>query len=304
MHIRTSDYERLTYREIRHRLHAEGRPESEIEHYILLIREARHVRSNEKRRIKEHKKRWAEVIAALQHERRIVRGMVRYKTKTPAPERDDFVQRYYQVLTALYEELLAKRHIEQVLPEHDHWTDFVDDSIKAKFIKRAHAIPQRDKSKFKEPFQRTSPAALADLRRGRLLRYTRATLETLLTRIDENPDDPKLERKEQLLREAIKRINAMPQNAHIPNHWADVVRDMLRAGDDTGMVDRIKNKPSKKRGASVTGQPRGSTATLAMLNGQKQSEIRRMAAMARAQPLGMTVAKLLSVQPKDTKEQE
>lgn len=293
MPIRVSDYDRLTYREIQYRLRAEGLPEDEIDQHLLNIRKLRHLRSNDKRRAKEHNKRWGEVIAALQHERRIVRGMVRYKTTTPTPERDDFVLRYYQVLTALYEELLSKKRFEQALPEFEHWTDYVDEDIKNKFIKKARAIPYRDKAKFKEPFQRTSPAALTDLRRGRLLRYVRATLETLLTRIDENPDDPKLERKEQLLREAIKRINAMPMNAHIPNHWADVVRDKLRDGDDTDMADKVPHKPPKKRGASTKGQPRATTATEAMLDGQIVAERRRRDALA-SQPLAETLRQFIT----------
>ena len=181
----------------------------------------------------------------------------------------------------------------KTLPEHDHWTDFVPEEVKAKFARKALAVPQRDKAKFKEPFQRTSPLALSALRRGRLLRYVRATLETLLVRIDDNPDDKKLERKEWLLREAIERIKKMPPNAHIPNHWADVVRDLIRDGDDTGMVDKIAKKPPKKRGASVNGQPRASTATMAMLQGQMKAERERLAALS-AQPLQVTVAKLFT----------
>lgn len=276
MYLSKTNYDRMSYREIRFALRRDGIPEREIETFILSIRMARRQRSNEKRSIQERNKRWGEVIAALQHERRIVRGMVRYKTKTPAPERDEFVEKYYRRLTKLYEELLEKKNLEKILPEHEHWTDFVPDEVKEMFIKKALAVPQRDKSKFKEPFQRTSPMALTDLRRGRLLRYTRSTLDTLLERLDNDPENPKLQRKEWLLREAIKRISAMPKDAHIPNHWADVVQDLLHPDDDTEMASKVKQKQPKKRAPKTPkNSAPGTTITLEMLKGQLKAEMQR-----------------------------
>lgn len=276
MYLSKTNYDRMSYREIRFALRRDGIPEREIETFILSIRMARRQRSNEKRSIQERNKRWGEVIAALQHERRIVRGMVRYKTKAPAPERDEFVEKYYRRLTKLYEELLEKKNLEKILPEHEHWTDFVPDEVKEMFIKKALAVPQRDKSKFKEPFQRTSPMALTDLRRGRLLRYTRSTLDTLLERLDNDPENPKLQRKEWLLREAIKRISAMPKDAHIPNHWADVVQDLLHPDDDTEMASKVTQKQPKKRAPKTPkNSAPGTTITLEMLKGQLKAEIQR-----------------------------
>lgn len=242
-------YEGIAYRELLGKLRREGMSEQEAEETILDIKRTRAVRSNSKRQQKELAKQWGEVIEALQHERRILRGMVRYKTKTPAPERDEFVTQYYAALSMLYERLCKKRSLERELPEHSHWTDFVPDRIKDALITAASAVPPRDKAKFKEPFQRTSPINLSIRRQERLLRATRATLEAVLIKQDVATEDPKLDRKEWLLREALNRIKALPSNAHVPNHWADMVRDMMQEGDDTETV-KPKAKP-KKRGKTT-----------------------------------------------------
>ena len=226
------DFDGLSYREIRYRLTREGLPEDLIESTILNIRQDRSTRANTKRQTKEHNKRWGEVIASLQHERRIVRGMLRYKTKTPAPERDEFVEQYFAALTRLYERLRSLKALNRKLPEHSHWTDYVPDKVKNAFIDAAGGVPARDRAKMKEPFQRTDPFELATLRRGRLLRLVRSTLESVLQRLDANPDDESAIRKEELLREALRRINALPDNAHVPNHWAELMRDKLRPEDD------------------------------------------------------------------------
>jgi hypothetical protein len=237
-------YQGIAYRELRFVLLREGLSEQAAEETILDIKRIRADLGNKKRQQKELTKQWGEVIESLQHERKIVRGMARYKTKTPAPERDEFVAQYFAVLNTLYEKLCKKRTFEQALPEHSHWTDFVPDRIKEAFAVEANAIPPRDKAKFKEPFQRTSPMALSERRRARLLRATRATLDAVLIKQDVNTENEKLDRKEWLLREAVKRIKELPSNAHVPSHWAEMVRDLMNEGDDTETV-KPKAKPAK-----------------------------------------------------------
>jgi hypothetical protein len=246
-------YEGIAYRELRPKLMREGLSEQEAEDLILDIKRTRAVQATSKRQQKELAKQWGEVIEALQHERRILRGMVRYKPKTPAPEREEFVAHYYAALTTLYEKLCKKRSLEQELPEHSHWTDFVPRRVKDALIEAANAVPPRDRAKIKEPFQRISPINLSIRRRERLLRATRSTLESLLVKQDLNVEDtqtgrtadPRVNRKEWLLRKAIDRINALPNNAHVPNHWADMVRDMLEPADDTSTA-KLKKKLTKR----------------------------------------------------------
>lgn len=238
-------YEGIPYRELRPKLVREGMSEQEAEALILDIKHTRAVQSNNKRQQKELAKQWGEVIEALQHERRILRGMVQYKPKTPAPEREEFVLQYYAALSKLYGILCKKRSLERELPEHSHWTDFVPDHVKDALIGAANAVPPRDRAKFKEPFLRTSPINLSIRRRERLLRATRATLDSVLIRQDVTQEDSKLDRKEWLLRGAIKRIHALPDNAHVPNHWADMVRDLMNPDDDTTTA-KPKTKPAKR----------------------------------------------------------
>jgi hypothetical protein len=242
-------YAGWAYREIRAKLFSEGQTPATVELAIAHLKQQRSAQSIAKRQRKELDKQWGEVIEALQHERRIVRSMTRYKTKTPAPERDEFVTAYFAVLTKLYEKLAKQRHIDLELPEHSHWTDFVPARTKEAFRVAADEVPARDRAKFKQPFQRTSPISLSLKRKARLLRYTRATLEKTIERLDEDPDNKKLARKEMLLREAIKRTNALPDNAHVPNHWAQMVPELMRDDDDKHMVSAVKTKPTKSRGS-------------------------------------------------------
>lgn len=288
-------YEGIAYRELRPKLIREGMSEQEAEDLILDIKRTRAVQATSKRQQKELAKQWGEVIEALQHERRILRGMVRYKPKTPAPEREEFVAHYYAALTTLYEKLCRKRSLVQELPEHSHWTDFVPDRVKDALIEAANAVPPRDRAKFKEPFQRTSPINLSIRRRERLLRATRSTLESVLVKQDVNTEDPRLDRKEWLLRTAIDRINALPNNAHVPNHWADMVRDMMQDGDDTETV-KPKKKPTKRERDAKALADQETHAPVGMpkvdFNKWKETQQRYTKLMVK-QPIGETIKNLL-----------
>ena len=288
-------YQSLSYRDIRARLVAQGLTAEVVDTTLLNIRAYREAHSSERKRLRELDKQWGEVIEALQHERRIVRGMVRYKTTTPAPERDEFVQAYFAVLNELYERLNKKRVVDRTLPEHSHWVDFVPARIMDRLTRAAEDVPPRDRAKFKAPFPRTAPIVLAERRRGRLLRYTRSTLDAVLVKLDEAGDAPdeRLTRKEFLLRRAIERINAMPANAHIPNHWADTVRDLMEADDDTSM----SKKPRVSKNPSRRGEPMRGPAPVLLSKAQRELAKREHTIddNVKRHPLGATIKKLLDI---------
>lgn len=290
-------YAGYAYRELRSKLLRDGEPPETVDLTIANIKLQRSAQSIAKRQKKESDRQWGEVIEALQHERRIVRSMVRYKTKTPAPERDEFVQAYFTVLTKLYEKLEKIRRVDRELPEHSHWTDFVPERTKETFRIAADEVPPRDRAKFKQPFQRTSPIDLCNRRRARLLRYTRATLETTIVRQDEDPDNPKLPRKEMLLREAIKRLNALPDNSHIPNHWVHLVPDLMRSDDDDSMQSVVKAKPPKRRG-TLTPKPLNEMPIVQKLTADLAEQRKQRAQFMDRQSLGTTIKKLLAVTEK------
>lgn len=225
-------YDGKTYREIGWQLRYRNIPEPIINQTLAAIREWRAKRTADNRRERERKKAWDEVISALQHERRIVRSMVRYKTATPAPERDAFVQDYFDALNTLYEKLLAGRNKPDEnkklrWPEHSHWTDFVPARVKQAFAMEADDIPPRQKAKFKRPFERTAPVDLHHLRQGRLLRKARKDLLAVQQTLSITPDNEQAKRKLHALETALLRIREMDHRAHVPNHWADMVPELL-----------------------------------------------------------------------------
>lgn len=220
-------YDNMSYREIGWKLRYQRVPEPLIEQTLEMIRAWRAQRTAERRRDRERSKAWSEVISALQHERRIVRSMVRYKTATPAPERDAFVRDYSDALETVYEKLLAKKRREGGWPAFSHWTDFVPEKIKQAFKDEAELIPPRQRAKFKAPFQRTDPTKLRDLRQGRLLRRVYKDLLAVRQTLSISPNDERAKRKLHALETAQIRIKDMDDSAHVPNHWADMVPELL-----------------------------------------------------------------------------
>lgn len=231
----------LSYRDIRWRLHGQGLPDDLIEKTIAHIQADRQEHADAQRRKKVQDKAWQELFAVLQHERRIVRSMTKYETTTPAPERDEFVEAYFTVLNTLHERLTLLRR-RGGMPEYGHWTDYVPQRIKDALVEAAATIPPRHKAKLKEPFQRTSPIALRNLRHGRLLRRTIKEREAVLMRLQANSDDDQAKRKVAVLETAIKRIRAMEDNAYVPDHWRDMVPEMF----DTPEVLTDEPKPPKQ----------------------------------------------------------
>ena len=82
-------YKTLSYREVTWRLRKENLPETLVMQTVEALRAERAEQHKRKLSARASNKAWGEVIEALQHERRIVRSMVRYKTAEPAPERDE-----------------------------------------------------------------------------------------------------------------------------------------------------------------------------------------------------------------------
>jgi hypothetical protein len=214
-----------TYRVITWELRYDGLPESMVQETIANIKAFRKARTKERAKLREMDKQWGEVISALQHERKIVRSMMRYKTKDPAPEREEFVQHYFDVLNKLYEKLNTKRKAAQALPEHDHWTDYVPAHIKAGFVDAALEIPRRDKAKLKTPFERKLPLDLYDLKKGRLQRSTRKQLNTAIEKLNLDPTNTKLQETATAMRKALDRINNLELGEHVPNTWHALAND-------------------------------------------------------------------------------
>lgn len=210
MATRGEPFKGLSYRVIAWKLRDKGMPETLVMQTIEQLKRDRAERTKERAARRVHRTAWDEVIEPLQHERRIVRTMVRYKTAEPAPERDEFVTNYNAVLIKTYERLVNLRN-RGGMPEHNHWTDYVPDNIKEAFIQAAADIPPRNRAKMKTPFERTIPMDLHDRRKGRLLRRTRT--ERLTAESEGNIE------KMYKLDEALDRIHALPPNAYVPNTW-------------------------------------------------------------------------------------
>lgn len=209
-------YKNKSYRTIEWDLRYQKIPEEMIATTLTALREARAEAKRDKLRARRIDTAWADIIEALQHERRIVRSMVRYKTAEPAPERDDFVNQYAYILNELYAKL-AKRRKNRMPPEHSHWVDYVPVKVRDAFDEAANSIPVRARAKVKQPFERKIPLAVYDRRKARLLRSTRAELHTMQEKGDADAVD--------LLEKAIALIHAIPEGNHIPNTWHEVIND-------------------------------------------------------------------------------
>lgn len=204
-------YKSRSYREVEWAMRLRERlSEDLIAQRLEQLRRERNEQKRERASKRAQRLAWGEIIPALQHERRIVRSMTRYKTATPAPERDEFVQAYNEALKKVYEKLIALRDAGS-MPEHTHWTDFVPPKIKHAFVASFADIPPRAKAKIKIPFERVDTLALHDRRKARLLRRTLTERDT--AEISGDTD------KKEKIEEAIRRIRAMPRNAHVPNTW-------------------------------------------------------------------------------------
>lgn len=218
-------YNNMSYRSIIWDLRGAGMPEPMIQQTVENIKEYRKTRAKDRARLREADKQWGEIIMALQHERKIVRSMVRYETKDPAPEREEFVTHYFEVLNKLYDKLNAKRRTADDLPEHDHWVDYVPQHIKTALIDAANHIPRRDKAKLKSPFERKIPLTLFDLQRGRLQRATRKQLLTATDRLTQDPDNEKLKEQIAAMNKALDKLKVLELGEYVPKTWHGLVRE-------------------------------------------------------------------------------
>jgi hypothetical protein len=208
-------YKGRTYRDIEWDLRANDMPEEIIGQTLTAVRAARAEATRLKLSRRKNDEAWGEVIEALQHERRVVRSMMRYKTTEPAPERDDFINQYATLLNSLYARL-AKQRKEYKPPPHSHWVDFVPARVRQAFEEAASAIPTRAHAKVKQPFERRLPLVLYDRRKSRLLRNTRLQMHTALDKGETEKADT--------LKRAIACIHEIPLGEHIPNSWQEVMR--------------------------------------------------------------------------------
>lgn len=218
-----SKYKGKTYRAITWELRNADIPEPMVQDTIEAIKAFRKTRTKELAKIREINKQWGEIITGLQHERKIVRSMVRYKTKDPSPERAQFVRDYFDVLNKLYEKLNNRKNERKELPKHDHWTDYVPEHIKAAFVSEMLSIPRREKAKIKTPFERRLPFELYALKKVRLQRATRKQLNTAVEKLNLDPLDTKLREQVDAMRLALERINNLEAGTHVPNTWHAMV---------------------------------------------------------------------------------
>lgn len=223
-------YDRMTYRDIEWKLRYQQMPEPLIEKTLEAIKAFRAERTRIKRQKREADLRWTELIFPLQHERKIIRAMRRYKTVEPTPERDEFLEAYALALDKVLDRMKQIRHSTKgvIAPVGDHWTDYVPEKVKDTLRDAALDIPPRHKAKFKEPFTRTTPLSLNSKRKGRVLRKANAELDTVETLLQINPKDARLIEQGNKLRRAIYLLQNMPPDYAVPNTWHGV----LGAGDD------------------------------------------------------------------------
>ena len=223
-------YDNYSYREIRWKLRWQSLPEVMIDQTIEAIKAFRAERANLKRKKKECDLQWSELIFPLQHERKIVRAMRRYKTNEPTPERDEFLEAYALALDMSLQRIKDIRQRTQMLPTYEHWTDYVPPKIKAAMRQASGNIPSKHKAKFKEPFTRTTPSQLNDKRRGRVIRKAQTELESVQTLLQLDPNNEDLQKKERWIKRGIYIIKHMPPTQAVPNTWHSAV-ELFERGD-------------------------------------------------------------------------
>lgn len=222
MRNKWTKYDGIAYREIEFMLRRDEWPESMIDKMIEDIRQFRATRANEKRQRREADKQWRELLMPLQHERKIVRAMRAYKTLTPTPERDEFLEAYALALDKVLDKIRGTRITHTTMPTHDHWTDYVPGKVRASLLEACSAIPDRAKHKFKEPFARVTPVALNNRRRDRVIRKARADLNTIETQLQLDPDNETLQARASRIKRAIYLLNNSDPRQPVPKTWHGV----------------------------------------------------------------------------------
>lgn len=212
-------YHRKTLEQVKWALRYQEMPEVIVESTVATLKELRLNDRKRKAHDREMKKLWGEIINPLQHERRIVRSMLRYKPRTPTPERDEFVAAYDMALTKLYHKLIKIKTDTDATPEHRHWVDYVPEVVRLTLTQAAGDVPVRQKAKFKTPFERTLPAIEHNKQVSRLRRRTRTELETVERALSVDPEDEDLRAKHARIKAAMAKIKLLKSNEAVPFTW-------------------------------------------------------------------------------------
>lgn len=100
----------------------------------------------------------------------------------------------------------------------EHWTDWVPNKIKEQIASAFFELPHRPKARRKVPFQRVMLPDQHEKAKARLLKATQKEIDTLERRQMVAPTDER-EAKLERMRKALKIIEAMTDNEHIPATW-------------------------------------------------------------------------------------
>jgi hypothetical protein len=100
----------------------------------------------------------------------------------------------------------------------EHWTDWVPNKIKERIATAFFELPHRPKAKRKVPFQRVMLPDQHEKAKERLLKATQKEIDTLERRQMVAPDEDR-QAKLDRMRKALKIIEAMTDNEHIPATW-------------------------------------------------------------------------------------
>lgn len=100
----------------------------------------------------------------------------------------------------------------------EHWTDWVPHKIKETVSTAFFELPHKSKAKRKVPFQRTMLPEQHETAKQRLLKATIKEMDTLDRRQMVAPTDER-QAKIQRMKKALKIIEAMTDNEHIPATW-------------------------------------------------------------------------------------
>lgn len=179
---------------------------------------------------------WADLLQPLRYELNSARAGAKYETGQPDPKREEAFAAYIEVMTKLLSKFalpstvldntptqLAKEKNatgkgSPILNNGHHWTDWIPPGIKHAVVEAFAEIPHRPKAKRKVPFPRTTPYTQFVRDKSRLWVRTNKELETAKVRARVYASDvhmAKLERMEQ----ALKIIDALTENEHIPATW-------------------------------------------------------------------------------------
>jgi hypothetical protein len=100
----------------------------------------------------------------------------------------------------------------------EHWTDWVPQKIKDTIATAFFELPHRPKAKRKVPFQRVMLPDQHEKAKARLLKATQKEIDTLERRQMVAPTDER-QAKLNRMKGALKIIEAMTDNEHIPATW-------------------------------------------------------------------------------------